>query len=413
MTLLPVSEAWYRRLLVLALVIGAGGGVVALVFSAVTGYGLDLFFGDPSSEPWSGRWWWVPLVSGGAVLVTAVRRWWSVPKKVPGAVAFARQGWVDPSSALSLFVISTISILVGASLGPSFAIIVATGGMGAWLADRSSVADDEARNEYALAGMAGGLGAIFSAPLFASIMTSELSPTPKKNYVTAFIPQLAAATVGYVIFFGLTGKVMLDTFDVPGYEYENVHLLYGFMLGAFSVVVLIVQALIGNGLRRLVKLVTNPFARAASAGAAVGLIAFALPLTATGGSSQLAYETSNIPSLGVGLLLLVVIGKIVALTLSQEAGFLGGPIFPILFIGGTAGIVTHLLLPDIPAALAVAAMIASVPGAVIGAPVGFTLLGAGVVGIGIGGLAPIGISVITAHLAVWGLQLFRETRNAA
>ena len=410
--MLPVSESWYRRLLFLALVIGAGGGVAALIFSVVTGVGLDVFFGDPTSEPWSGEWWWIPLVSGGAVLVAAMRRWWSVEQKIPGAVAFARQGWVDPSSALSLFVISTISLFVGASLGPSFAIIVAGGGIGAWLADRSSITQVEARSEYALTGMAGGLGAIFSAPLFASIMASELSPTPKRDYVTAFIPQLIAATVGYVLFFGLTGKVMLDAFAVPGYQYENSHLLYGIVLGVLSVLVLTVQALVGNGLRRLVKLVTKPLVRAAAAGAAVGLIAFALPLTATGGSSQLAYETGNITSLSAGLLVLVLVGKMAAFTLSHEAGFLGGPVFPILFIGGTAGIVVHLMIPDIPAALAVAAMIAAVPGATIGAPVSFILLGAGVVGVGIGGLAPVGIAVITSHVATWSLQLFHETRES-
>jgi H+/Cl- antiporter ClcA len=410
--MLPVSEPWYRRLLLFALIIGAGGGVAALVYSAVTGFGLDLFFGDPSSEPWSGKWWWIPLVSGGAVLVAAMRGWWSVPQKVPGAVGLARRGWVDPSSALSLFVISTVSLFVGASLGPSFAIIVAGGGMGAWLADRSGSTLAEARHEYALTGMAGGLGAVFSAPLFASIMASELSPTPKKNYVSAFMPQLIAATIGYIIFFGLTGTVMLDAFEIPGYEYENIHLLYGALLGIFSVLVLMVQAFVGNGLRRAVKLVANPLVRASVAGAVIGLIAFALPLTATGGSSQLAYETGNITSLSVGLLVLVLIGKMIAFTLSQEAGFLGGPVFPTLFIGGTAGIMVHLILPDIPASLAVAGMLAAGPGATIGAPMSFILLGTGVVGIGIGGIAPIGIAVVMAHLAAWGLHAFTETREA-
>jgi len=407
-----MAQAWYRRLLAVALVLGGGGGVAALAYSGFTGFGTDLFFGDPTSDPWSGKWWWIPLVSGGAVLVVALRSWWSVPEKVPGAVAFARRGWVDPSSALSLFAISAISLFVGAGLGPSFGVIVSAGGLGSWVISRSSTNDTEARHEYTLAGMAGGLGAMFSAPLFASVMASELSPTSKKNYVAAFIPQLLAATIGYVIFFGITGKVMLDAFDVPGYEYENLHLLYGAVLGIFAVLVLLVQALIGNGLRRLVPLVKNPYARAAAAGAVVGLTAFALPLTATGGSSQLAFETEDITSLGTGLLVVVLIGKMVAFTLSQEAGFLGGPVFPILFIGGTAGIVVQAVLPDIPVSLAVAAMIAAVPGATLGAPVSFILIGAGSVGVGISGLAPVGIAVITAHLAVWGLEVFRETRES-
>jgi len=96
-----MSETWYRRLLVLALVLGGGGGIAALVYSGFTGFGLDLFFGEPTSDLWSGEWWWIPLVPGGAVLVVALRRWWSVPDKVSGAVAFARHGWVDPSSAVS------------------------------------------------------------------------------------------------------------------------------------------------------------------------------------------------------------------------------------------------------------------------------------------------------------------------
>ena len=407
-----MTQPWYRRLLLIAFVLGIGGGVAALVYSGFTGFGTSLFFGEPTSEPWSGNWWWILLVSGGAVLVVALRRWWSVPEEVPGAVAYARKGWVDPSSALSLFAISAISLFVGASLGPSFGIVVSGGGLGAWFVTRSAKAETEAKHEYTLAGMAGGLGAVFSAPLFASVMASELSPTPKTSYVAAFIPQLIAATIGYVIFFGLTGETMLEAFGVPGYQYENVHLLYGALLGILAVLVLLVQALIGNGLRRLVPLVANRYLRAAVAGAVVGLIAFALPLTATGGSSQLTFETGNIAGLGVGLLVAVLLGKMVAFTLSQLAGFLGGPVFPILFIGGTAGILAHAILPDIPAPLAVAAMVAAVPGATIGAPVSFILLGAGVVGLGIAGIAPVGIAVITAHVAVWGLEVFSETRES-
>ena len=408
---LPVSETLYRRLLPVALVLGFAGGFIGLVYSAFTGFGNDLFFGDPTSEPWSGQWWWIPLVSGGAVLVTALRKLWSVPKHVSGAIAYVRAGWVDPSSVLSLFAISAISLFTGASLGPSFGIIVAAGGLGSWIISRLPTSTTEEQHEYTLTGMAGGLGAALSGPLLAGVMTGELGTTPKKRYVAAFIPQLLAATIGYVIFFGITGKVMLDTFNIPGYEYENVHLLYGALLGIFSVVVLLAQVLIRNFVLWLAPLVKNPYARAAAGGAIVGLIAFALPLTVNGGSSQLAYETGNIATLSIGLLVAVLVGKMAAFTLSQEAGFLGGLVFPILFVGGTAGILVHLLLPGIPAPLAVAAMVGAVPGAVLGAPVSFILLGSFTVGVGLPGVAPVGIAVITAHLAVWGLQLFKETRE--
>jgi H+/Cl- antiporter ClcA len=405
-----LSETWYRKLLATAIILGAGGGVIALLYSGVTNFGIDLFYGEPTTEAWSGQWWWIPLVSGGAVLVVVLRGLWKVPEKVPGAIAVAKQGWVDPSSVLSLVSISVISLFVGASLGPSFGIVVSGGGLGAWFVSRSSTTDTEAKHEYSLAGMAGGLGAVFSAPLFAAILASELSPTRKANYVAAFIPQFTAATIGYVIFFGVTGKVMLDAFDIPGYQYETRHLLYGLLLGVLAVGTLIVQALIGNGVRRLAGLTENPYARAAAGGALVGLIAFALPLTATGGSGQLAFEAQNTTSLGTGLLLAVLVGKMIAITSSQEAGFLGGTVFPILFIGGTAGILVNGFLSDIPVSLAVGAMIAAVPGAIIGAPVSFILIAVGGVGLGVTAVAPIGIAVITAHLAVGALKVFAETR---
>jgi H+/Cl- antiporter ClcA len=260
--------------------------------------------------------------------------------------------------------------------------------------------------------MAGGLGAVFSAPLFAPVLASELSPTPKTNLVAAFIPEFIAATIGYVIFFGVTGKVMLDAFDIPGYEYETVHLLYGLLLGVLAVLTLLAHSMIGNTVRRLAALLENPYARAAAGGALVGLIAFALPLTATGGTNQLVYATQNTASLGIGLLLAVLVGKMIAITLSQEAGFLGGTVFPILFIGGAAGIAVHGLFPDIPVALAVGGMIAAVPGAIIGAPVSFVLIAIGGVGLGVTAVGPIGIAVITAHLTVAALKMFAETRDS-
>jgi H+/Cl- antiporter ClcA len=311
-----------------------------------------------------------------------------------------------------LFAISAVSLFVGASLGPSFGIVVSSGGLGAWISKRLSITDTEAKHEYTLLGMAGGLGAIFSGPLFSAVMASELSPIPKRRYVAAFIPELIAATIGYFIYFGITDSVLLDAFEVPGYEYEPVHLVYGVALGIISVGFVLAQVAVSKAVARTAELLKEPRIRAAVFGAVVGLIAFAMPLTATDGSRQLAYETANIAILSIGLLSAVLIGKMVAFALSQGAGFLGGPVFPILFIGGTAGILVHMIVPAIPAPVAVAATIAAVPGAIIGAPVSFILIGAGVAGVGVGGLAPIGMAVITAHLAVWSLKLFSQLRDS-
>ncbi len=43
--MLPLEKPWYRSLLLLALLLGAAGGVLALVFNGITVRGIDFFFG--------------------------------------------------------------------------------------------------------------------------------------------------------------------------------------------------------------------------------------------------------------------------------------------------------------------------------------------------------------------------------
>jgi|GEM_PF-4302498 len=53
--MLPLDERWHRRLLGIALGLGAVSGIFAVVFHVVTGRSISLFFGEPTSEPCSGQ----------------------------------------------------------------------------------------------------------------------------------------------------------------------------------------------------------------------------------------------------------------------------------------------------------------------------------------------------------------------
>ena len=57
-------------------------------------------------------------------------------------------------------------------------------------------------------------------------------------------------------------------------------------------------------------------------------------------------------------------------------------------------------------------MMAAVPGAVISAPVSFILIGVGDVLLGPAGFAPVGISVITAYLAISSVKFFKQEQDA-
>jgi len=86
----------------------------------------------------------------------------------------------------------------------------------------------------------------------------------------------------------------------------------------------------------------------------------------------------------------------------MSTGFIGGPFFPSLFIGGTAGFAAHLLIPGLPVGLAFTTMFAAVPGAIVAAPFTVVLLAALTTQLGALQTAPIGVAVITAYIFVSG-----------
>ena len=58
----------------------------------------------------------------------------------------------------------------------------------------------------------------------------------------------------------------------------------------------------------------------------------------------------------------ILLGKMLSFAVSQGSGFVGGPIFPALFIGGTAGVLVHQVIPGVPLGLAFTCLLAAVPG---------------------------------------------------
>ena len=399
--MLPLEKPWYRRLLLLSLVIGLAGGVLSLAFSTVTGAGINFFFGNVGMGWWDGKWWWIPLIAFGGFAVAGLRKIWKVPSKVPSPIKLANNAWVEPRDAIPWAIISAISLIFGAAMGPFFGFTVMGGGLGSWIVTRlGKDEEEEAKQQFTLTGMASTMGAAFTSPFFAAILTSELSPTQKRSYVAAFIPALFAGTVGYIIYFGVTGTTMLGNYALPPYEFKYSHLLIGALLGILAAFLLILLALISKVIAAAFSLITNSLVSGVVGGALVGLITFALPLVANSGSSQLGTILQNSAVYGAAFLVAILIAKMLVLALSQATGFLGGFVFPLIFIGGTSGVLVNTIFPDIPIALAVGCMLAAVAGAILNAPVSLILIAAGTVLIAPTALVPICIAVVTSHMSL-------------
>ncbi len=410
--MLPFDVPWYRRLLRFSILLGVAGGVLGLIYLGATGWAIEQIFPESDGTVWSGEWWWIPLVAFGGFVVVALRTAWRVPEKVPGGVAIIEAAEVDARTAPQWVAIAAVSAVAGASLGPSFALVVMGGGLGSWIANRRW-AEGGADPDYTLTGIAGGFGAAFTSPVLGAFLVSELEPIPRQRYVASIIPQLIASMIGFVIFYAVVGRTFLGSYEVPPYEFEIVDMAIAVGLGILSAIVMLVFVGVILAVKWVCKFVPNRYILGILGGATVGLIAMALPLTVGAGQSQLGVVIDNPAALGVGLLIIVLLAKMVAMALSLEVGFMGGNVFPLIFMGGTAGTVVYLAFPDIPIALAVSCMLAAVPGSFLRAPVSMTFIAAIALALGAETTAPVAVAVVTSYLIVAAVRYAVSARRTA
>jgi H+/Cl- antiporter ClcA len=118
----------------------------------------------------------------------------------------------------------------------------------------------------------------------------------------------------------------------------------------------------------------RPVVLAIIGGLIIGLIGSFLPLTLYSGQNQLLEIVHNPAAYGVGILLLMMLVKILLTGTSFATGFVGGPIFPLLFIGGTLGQALSGVLTFIPQGVGVLAGMAGAACAFLPIPLTIALL---------------------------------------
>jgi H+/Cl- antiporter ClcA len=248
---------------------------------------------------------------------------------------------------------------------------------------------------------------MLTAPILATLLTTELRWPERRQYYRVLVPSLTAAIFGFAINFAILGDTFLGVFALPSYEIEAWHLGLAVLLGLAGATLAWLLGLTVFFVRRwVVPLVGNQVVRASLGGLTMGLIALALPLTLASGKGQLSAAITDIELITAGFLIAVILGKIVAVAIALTTGFIGGPVMPSLFIGGTVGLAVHAVFPEIPITLAFVCMLVAVPGVSIGAPFTMVLLAALTVGVGAVETVPAAIAVLTSYTTTAGLGWF-------
>ncbi len=361
------------RWLVLGILVGAASGLMAVAFYAGVElskhYVLTLWAGlslpAPAGEkllhaaPGLYRPWVVPLALGLIGLATGflVKRF--IPESIDSGTdgtdamikAFHRQeGRIPPLVPLIRGTLAVLTIGAGGSAGREGPISQIGAGIGSFLATRLKLSVRE-RRVLLLAGAAGGLGAIFRAPLGGALTAIEV--IYREDFeAEAILPAVLSSVVAYSIFTFFFGTEPI--FGIPSFSFQSVYELPFYALlavacSATGFVYVRTFQFVKYGIFARLRDKLGLMWSIALGGLAMGTFGVLFPQVLAGGYGWL--ELAILGQIPAMLMLAIIVGKIVATSLTIGSGLSGGMFAPALFVGGmTGGLVGKLagtLYPDI------------------------------------------------------------------
>ncbi len=232
-------------------------------------------------------------------------------------------------------VASALTIGSGGSAGVEGPIGLIAGGLGALLARPFSLTVQE-RRVLLMAGFAAGIGAIFHAPMAASILAAEVLYRELDIEHEVLVPAIIASTVAYGVFGAVHGWEPVWLIPPVGFD-SVVELLPYTLLAIVCASVGAVFVLMYREVRRRLGTVGSLpiWVRPALGGLGVGVVGLVIPqaLGASYGIAQIAIDAS----LGVGGLLVLAAAKMLTSALTAGSGGSGGLFLPCLVIGAALG----------------------------------------------------------------------------
>jgi CIC family chloride channel protein len=230
---------------------------------------------------------------------------------------------------------SAITIGSGGSAGKEGPIAQIGAGFGSFLASVLKVGDKE-RRVMLLAGAAGGIGAIFKAPLGAALFATEVLYRREDFEFEAVIPCILSSIVGFTVFtlYDGTGTIFrIPVFSTVSPGQLPLYAVLGLLCAGVGFVY--VRFFYGVRDRFFKPLGISRMLKPALGGLFVGIIGFFLPEVLGGGYGSIQSAIDG--RLAGGIMLALVFGKILATSCTISSGGSGGVFAPSLFIGSMLG----------------------------------------------------------------------------
>ncbi len=229
---------------------------------------------------------------------------------------------------------SIATIGTGGSAGREGPIAQIGAGFGSFIASKLRLTSAD-RRILLLAGMAGGIGATFRAPLGGALFAVEVLYKNPEFEHEGLIPAIISSITAFSLFGATTGwKPLLET---PQFSFEHpLELIFFLLLGIICAALGKLYVKCFYGVQHLFKLWAFPIMlKPAVGGLLLGLLAMVVPQVL--GSGYGMVQAALYGKVALWIMLLVALAKILATSLTISSGGSGGVFAPSLVIGAMLG----------------------------------------------------------------------------
>ncbi|MGL4609014.1 MAG: chloride channel protein [Trueperaceae bacterium] len=327
-------------LIVSAVTLGVLVGLAAVAFDAMVHFlGSFIYDTRASLGGFFGSLVAVLIPALGGLLITPIVVKWSpdvrgsgIPFVMLAVSNFA--GRIPKRIAFWRPVASTISIGTGASLGTEGPVVQMGASIASIFSDMFKVTDERRRN-LAVVATASGYAAAFNAPIAGVMFSLEviLGNFGNRAFASVVIGAVAASAVSRNILGRAPAFAVPDIYTL-GHPIELFYYALLGVLAAFVGILLIRFEVWGEQIAHRLKL--SDWLRPTLGGLFVGLIGLGLPqVLGRSYEGTEAFLNDIMPSLS--LTLLMILGKMLATSISLASFGSGGTFAPLLFIGAAFG----------------------------------------------------------------------------